>query len=55
VGVGYGQRPDSPPLGTAEKCSTPTLVGALLGVKVDAVLAGYYHTLALVDDGSVYA
>jgi alpha-tubulin suppressor-like RCC1 family protein len=45
------------PLGHGERvdCPLPKEVEALRGVKVDAIGAGKHHTLALADDGSVYA
>jgi alpha-tubulin suppressor-like RCC1 family protein len=52
---GFG---DSTPLGHGEQVSrigtSPELVGALQGVRVDAVVAGDNHTFALTDDGSVF-
>jgi len=46
-----------PPLGHDEPvaCPLPKPIAALRGIKVDAVVANVLHTLALVDDGSVYA
>jgi alpha-tubulin suppressor-like RCC1 family protein len=46
-----------PPLGHGEQmdCLFPKPIAALRGIKVDAVAAGHHHTLALADDGSVYA
>jgi alpha-tubulin suppressor-like RCC1 family protein len=44
--LGHGESKDCPP---------PKPVKALRGIKVDAVAAGDDHTLALADDGSVYA
>jgi alpha-tubulin suppressor-like RCC1 family protein len=46
-----------PPLGHGElaSCPLPKPIESLRGVKVDAVAAGYLHTLALADDGIVYA
>jgi alpha-tubulin suppressor-like RCC1 family protein len=35
--------------------SLPKPIESLRGVKVDAVAGGFHHTLALADDGSVYA
>jgi alpha-tubulin suppressor-like RCC1 family protein len=45
------------PLGHGEQmnCHLPKLIESLRGIKTDAVLAGEHHTLALTDDGSVYA
>jgi alpha-tubulin suppressor-like RCC1 family protein len=45
------------PLGHGEQmlCPLPKLIESLRGVKVDAVAAGYCQTLAMADDGSVYA
>jgi alpha-tubulin suppressor-like RCC1 family protein len=45
------------PLGDGEKdnCPVPKPIEALRGIKVDAVAAGFSHTLALAEDGSVYA
>jgi hypothetical protein len=45
------------PLGHGEQtsCPLPKPIESLRGVKVDAVAAGDVHTLALADDGSVYA
>jgi alpha-tubulin suppressor-like RCC1 family protein len=45
------------PLGHGEQadCPLPKPVESLWGVKVDAVAAGYRHTLALAADGRVYA
>jgi alpha-tubulin suppressor-like RCC1 family protein len=50
-GVGY------PPLGHGKgiRWLLPEPIESLRGVKVDAVAAGHNHTLALADDGSVYA
>jgi alpha-tubulin suppressor-like RCC1 family protein len=44
------------PLGHGEQCDCPLpkAVESLRGVKVDAMAATAYHTLALADDGSVY-
>jgi alpha-tubulin suppressor-like RCC1 family protein len=46
-----------PPLGHGEptNCSLPKPIESLRGIKVDAVAARGHHTLALADDGSVYA
>jgi alpha-tubulin suppressor-like RCC1 family protein len=44
--LGHGKQMD---------CPFPKPISALRGVKVDAVAAGWYHTLALADDGSGYA
>jgi E3 ubiquitin-protein ligase HERC2 len=43
------------PLGHGERvnCPLPKRVKSMRGIKVDAVLAGMMHTLALADDGSV--
>jgi alpha-tubulin suppressor-like RCC1 family protein len=48
---------DWAPLGHGEQvdCPVPRPTESLHGIKVDAVAAGYYHTLALSDDGGVYA
>jgi hypothetical protein len=48
---------NSPPLGHGEQmdCPLPKPIEALRGVNVDAVAAGDNHTLAVADDGSVYA
>jgi alpha-tubulin suppressor-like RCC1 family protein len=43
--LGHGQQMNGP---------LPKLIESLLGIKVDAVAAGYNYTLARVDDGSVY-
>jgi alpha-tubulin suppressor-like RCC1 family protein len=45
------------PLGHGEQtdCTLPKPIESLRGVKVDAVTAGDGHTLALADEGSVYA
>jgi alpha-tubulin suppressor-like RCC1 family protein len=45
------------PLGHGEEvnCLLPKPIESLRGVKVDAVVAGPHQTLALCDDGSVYA
>jgi alpha-tubulin suppressor-like RCC1 family protein len=45
------------PLGHGEQvhCPLPRPIESLRGVKVDAVAAGEHHTLALADNGSVYA
>jgi alpha-tubulin suppressor-like RCC1 family protein len=50
-------REDNIPLGHNEQmdCPLPMLIESLRGIKVDAVAAGNFHTLALTDDGSVYA
>jgi alpha-tubulin suppressor-like RCC1 family protein len=47
----------APPLGHGMQgpCHKPNLIASFRGVKVDAVAAGHNHTLALADDGSVYA
>jgi E3 ubiquitin-protein ligase HERC2 len=47
----------SSPLGHGEEedCPSPKPIEALQGVKVDAVATGSTHTLALGDDGRVYA
>jgi alpha-tubulin suppressor-like RCC1 family protein len=46
-----------PPLGNAEDtdCPLPKPIDSLQGVKVDAMAAAGSYTLALADDGSVYA
>jgi alpha-tubulin suppressor-like RCC1 family protein len=46
-----------PPLGHGEhrECHVPKPIDSLRGVKVNAVALSEFHTLALVDDGSVYA
>jgi alpha-tubulin suppressor-like RCC1 family protein len=46
-----------PPLGHGEQtdCPLPKPIDSLRGVKVDAAVTGHNHTLALADDGSVYA
>jgi alpha-tubulin suppressor-like RCC1 family protein len=46
-----------PPLGHGEQghCRESKPIESLRGIKVDAVAAGAYHTLALADDGSVYS
>jgi alpha-tubulin suppressor-like RCC1 family protein len=46
-----------PPLGNGEQidCHLPKPIESLRGIKVDAMAAGPYHTLAWADDGSVYA
>jgi E3 ubiquitin-protein ligase HERC2 len=51
-GIGREYRP---PLGHGEEkdCPLPKPIASLRGVKVDAVAANTYHTLALADDGSV--
>jgi alpha-tubulin suppressor-like RCC1 family protein len=45
------------PLGHGEQtnCPLPKPIKSLRGIKLDAVAAGNRHTLALADDGSVYA
>jgi alpha-tubulin suppressor-like RCC1 family protein len=45
------------PLGHGEQanCPLPKPIEALRGMKMDAVVASHDHTLALADDGSVYA
>jgi alpha-tubulin suppressor-like RCC1 family protein len=45
------------PLGHGEEvpCLCPRPIASLRGMKVDAVTASDRHTLALADDGSVYA
>jgi hypothetical protein len=47
----------APPTGHGERrpCPLPKPIESLRGVKVDAVVASYYHTLALAGDGSVYS
>jgi hypothetical protein len=44
------------PLGHGEqtRCPLPKPIESLRGVKVEAVVAGFAHTLALADDGSAY-
>jgi alpha-tubulin suppressor-like RCC1 family protein len=37
------------------RCLSPKLIASLRGIKVDAIVAGCFHTLALADDGRVYA
>jgi alpha-tubulin suppressor-like RCC1 family protein len=46
-----------PPLGHGEQmdCSLPKPIASLRGIKVDLVAAAMDHTLALAEDGSVYA
>jgi E3 ubiquitin-protein ligase HERC2 len=46
VPIGHGEHID---------CPLPKPIESLRGVKVDAVAAGSFHTVALADDGSVYA
>jgi alpha-tubulin suppressor-like RCC1 family protein len=41
--------------GMQASCPLPKLVQPLRGIKVDAVAAGKNHTLAVADDGSMYA
>jgi alpha-tubulin suppressor-like RCC1 family protein len=50
-------RGSDPPLGHDEHtdCPVPKPIESLRGVKVDAVVIGGLHTLALADDGSMYA
>jgi alpha-tubulin suppressor-like RCC1 family protein len=45
------------PLGHGEQmhCPLPKPIESLRGVKVDAVVASVHHTLALADDGNVFA
>jgi alpha-tubulin suppressor-like RCC1 family protein len=45
------------PLGHGENkmCGWPKLIQLLLGVKMDAIVAGDNHSVALADDGNVYA
>jgi alpha-tubulin suppressor-like RCC1 family protein len=45
------------PLGHCEwvNCPVPKPIESLQGIKMDAMVAGEYHTLALADDGSLYA
>jgi E3 ubiquitin-protein ligase HERC2 len=45
------------PLGHGEtvNCPLPKPIESMRGIKVDAVVAGMYHTLAQADHGSVYA
>jgi alpha-tubulin suppressor-like RCC1 family protein len=54
---GYDGRFRAPPLGHGEleDCPLPKPIESLRGIKVDAVATGQHHTLALADDGSVYA
>eukprot|EP00962_Isochrysis_galbana_P031323 scaffold10205_cov112-Isochrysis_galbana.AAC.1 len=54
---GSDDRQGSPPLGHGEpmNCPLPKQLEALRGIKVDAIAAGDFHTLALADDGSVHA
>jgi alpha-tubulin suppressor-like RCC1 family protein len=54
---GAGDRDDFAPLGHGQgiNCPLPKPIESLRGVNVDAVAAGEGHTLALADDGSVYA
>jgi alpha-tubulin suppressor-like RCC1 family protein len=53
----WGSDGQSAPLGHGEQIHRPVpkRMKSLRGVKVDAVAAGSQHTLALADDGSVYA
>jgi alpha-tubulin suppressor-like RCC1 family protein len=53
----WGENRNGEPLGHGERshCLLPKPVESLRGVKVDAVAACQQHTLALADDGSVYA
>jgi alpha-tubulin suppressor-like RCC1 family protein len=48
---------DLPPIGHGERkpCPLPKPIESLRGIKLDAVATSTYHTLALADDGSVYA
>jgi alpha-tubulin suppressor-like RCC1 family protein len=48
---GYG----AAPLGEQKDCPLPKPIESLRGIKVDAVATHHHHTLALADDGSVYA
>jgi hypothetical protein len=53
----WGYDSDEVPLpghGERAPCPLPKLIASLRAQKVDAVAAGYDHTLALVDDGGVY-
>jgi alpha-tubulin suppressor-like RCC1 family protein len=45
------------PIGHGEgtNCPLPKPIESLRGIKVDAVIAGRFHTLAQADNGSVYA
>jgi alpha-tubulin suppressor-like RCC1 family protein len=51
-----GEKSSSATLGFVESgdCPLPTPIELSRGVKVDAVVAGDLHTLALEDDASVY-
>jgi alpha-tubulin suppressor-like RCC1 family protein len=53
----WGSNNDFALLGCGEEdiCAMPKPIQSLRGVKVDVVAAGSSHTLALADDGSVYA
>jgi alpha-tubulin suppressor-like RCC1 family protein len=50
-------RNGAPPIGYDDdiNCPLPKPIESLRGAKVDAVAAGYEHTLAVADDGGVYA
>jgi E3 ubiquitin-protein ligase HERC2 len=52
-----GEGDYSSPLGHSKRisCPLPNPIESLRGIKVDAVAAIVSHTLALADDGSVYA
>jgi alpha-tubulin suppressor-like RCC1 family protein len=41
--------------GELTSCLLPKPIKSLRGIKLDAVAVGSFHTLALADDGSVYA
>jgi alpha-tubulin suppressor-like RCC1 family protein len=45
------------PIGHGDQmsCPLPKPIESLRGIKVDAVIASYYHQLALAADGSAYA
>jgi alpha-tubulin suppressor-like RCC1 family protein len=50
-----GDKMAFPGHGEHTTCPLPTPIKPLRGIKVDAVAASTFHTLALADDGSVYA
>jgi alpha-tubulin suppressor-like RCC1 family protein len=56
-GIDSGDSPDLLPLGHGEQkdCPLPKPIESLRGIKVEAVAAIRRHTLALAEDGSVYA